>query len=117
MKINHEQARELARQRGRSLTAVLRDAGVSRTAYYSLVRRPDILPRSVRALAAALEVEPSAFLDEESTLGTRQRRLRRAREICAAHGDADFHNVWHTLILLEQPPIERLNRSLRRARS
>lgn len=117
MRLNHEKVRELARKRSTTLTGVLRAAGVSRTAYYSLVSRPDILPRTVRALADALEVGPSEFLDEVRTSPVQRRRLARARTVCAAHPGANFHNVWHTLTLLELPPIERLARSLRRARA
>ena len=38
-------------------------------------------------------------------------------EIIAIHPDADRDNVRHTLILLEQAPFERLQRSLIRGRS
>jgi hypothetical protein len=39
-------------------------------------------------------------------------RLERARAICDAEPEASFENVWHALILLEDPPLDRLNRSL-----
>ena len=46
------------------------------------------------------------------------RRLsQRVEEILAAHPDADRDNVRHTLILLQQPPLERLQRSLLRGRA
>jgi hypothetical protein len=41
----------------------------------------------------------------------------RVRRVLAAHPDADPDNVRHTLILLEQPPLERLRRSLIRGRA
>jgi len=44
-------------------------------------------------------------------------RRRRALAICAAEPEAAFENVWHTLLLLELPPLERLNRSLQRGRA
>ena len=44
-------------------------------------------------------------------------RLERARAICEAEPDATFENVWHALILLEDDPRERLNRSLIRGRA
>jgi hypothetical protein len=45
------------------------------------------------------------------------RRLSmRVEKILAAHPEADRDNVRHTLILLEQPPLERLQRSLIRGR-
>jgi hypothetical protein len=46
------------------------------------------------------------------------RRLSaRVAKILAAHPHADSDNVRHTLILLEQPPLERLQRSLIRGRA
>jgi hypothetical protein len=44
-------------------------------------------------------------------------RLERARGICDAEPEASFENVWHALILLEEPPLDRLNRSLIRGRT
>jgi hypothetical protein len=44
-------------------------------------------------------------------------RRRRALSICAADPAASFENVWHALVLLELPPLERLNRSLLRGRA
>jgi hypothetical protein len=41
----------------------------------------------------------------------------RVAQVLAAHPDADPDNVRHTLILLEQPPLERLQRSLIRGRA
>jgi hypothetical protein len=41
----------------------------------------------------------------------------RVEKILAAHPSADRDNVRHTLILLEQPPFERLQRSLIRGRA
>jgi hypothetical protein len=46
------------------------------------------------------------------------RRLTlRVQKVLAAHPQADPDNVRHTLILLEQPPLERLQRSLIRGRT
>lgn len=46
------------------------------------------------------------------------RRLSaRVGKVLAVHPHADPDNVRHTLILLEQPPLERLQRSLTRGRA
>ena len=46
------------------------------------------------------------------------RRLSaRVEKVLTAHPHADPDNVRHTLILLEQPPLERLRRSLIRGRA
>jgi hypothetical protein len=57
-----------------------------------------------------------------STKDTQARRwaLRlsaRVEKILLSHPDADRDNIRHTLILLEQPPLERLQRSLIRGRA
>jgi hypothetical protein len=45
-----------------------------------------------------------------------RRLMARVQLVLAAHPDADRDNVRHTLILLEQPPLERLQKSLIRGR-
>ena len=45
------------------------------------------------------------------------RLTARVEQVLAAHPEADRDNVRHTLILLEQPPLERLQRSLIRGRA
>jgi hypothetical protein len=42
--------------------------------------------------------------------------LREAEAICRAELAASFENVWHTLLLLEREPAERLNIGLTRGR-
>jgi hypothetical protein len=46
-----------------------------------------------------------------------ERLSKRVEEIVASHPDADRDNIRHTLILLEEPPLERLQRSLIRGRA
>jgi hypothetical protein len=53
-----------------------------------------------------------------ASAASRARRLStRVEKVLAAHPDADPDNVRHTLILLEMPPVERLQRSLIRGRA
>ena len=69
----------------------------------------------------------STSIDRMSTKKTDQRenKIRRwagrltesVQSVLAQHPQADPDNVRHTLILLEQPPLERLRRSLTRGRS
>ena len=91
---------------------------MSRTAYYSLARRESVLPKSVRAIAGTLGVALSEVLDEEPAAVSRARALQyQARRIVDRNPQALFENVWHTLVLLEEPPVERLRRSLLRGRA
>jgi lambda repressor-like predicted transcriptional regulator len=119
MRLDPRAVNRIARQQGLSLTAALRRAGVSRTAFYSLTRRPSALPRTVTSLARALGVPPSRLLLE--TPGLIQDRaedlVREARRIRARNRRSDFANLWHTLNLLEVTPTERLARSLARGRT
>jgi hypothetical protein len=46
-----------------------------------------------------------------------RRLAMRVGEVLATHPHADPDNVRHTLILLEQPPLERLQRSLIRGQA
>jgi len=91
---------------------------VSRTAYYALARKDSVIPRSVRAIASELGVPLSAVLEEPSALELRTRALlERAQRVLSRNPSASFENVWHTLVLLEEPPIDRLRRSLLRGRA
>jgi hypothetical protein len=45
-----------------------------------------------------------------------RRLMARVESVLAVYPTADRDNVRHTLILLEQPPLERLQRSLIRGR-
>ena len=118
MKLDADRIRNRCSRRGISLQALLDEAGVSRTAYYSLVRKDSVLPRSVRALAGTLGVRPSALLVEAGPEEWRaQAMLRKAQRILKRNPGTSFENVWHTLVLLEEEPAERLRRSLLRGRA
>jgi hypothetical protein len=54
--------------------------------------------------------------DKETIRRQGARRLRLQKKVLAAHPTADRGNVWHTFVLLEQEPIERPRRRLRRGR-
>jgi transcriptional regulator with XRE-family HTH domain len=109
----------LARQQGLSLSEALRRAGVSRTAFYSLARRPTALPGTITLLARVLGVPASRLLSEGAGVQSdrAQALLREARRIRARSRGSVFENVWHTLNLLELTPAERLARSLLRGRT
>jgi len=102
---------------GLGLGELLEKARVSRTAYYSLVRRRTVLPRSVLRLADALHVPPSKILEAEPKAARRARDLLAELDgIMKRHPRADREDVWHTLLLLESEPIDRLRRALLRGR-
>ncbi len=119
MRFDASVVRDLARMQGLSLGEALRRAGVSRTAFYSLARRPTALPGTVTALARALGVPPSRLLREQTLSRPNRARalVREARRIRARHRHSEFENLWHTLKLLELTPAERLARSLVRGRT
>jgi transcriptional regulator with XRE-family HTH domain len=118
MRLDDEAIRRRCEARGVALSRVLREAGVSRTAYYSLKRRESVLPKTVLRLATVLDASASELLDES---GSEQKRARRrvhvATRIAGESRGTSFENVWHTLALLDEPPSQRLNRALRRGRA
>lgn len=117
MRIELNTLKTMAKRRGLGLSALLREAGVSKTAFYSLVRRPSILPKSVESIARELNVSPAEFLefDDLEVFKLRKRR-ERLEEIMQSAPESSRENIWHTLILRELSPLERLNRSLQRGR-
>lgn len=117
MRLSSKRIKQLCRARGLKLGGLLREAGVSRTAYYSLARKATVLPRSIRAIAGALGVTPSRILDGSGEPEWRVRRiLAEVDRIMAKHPRASREDVRHTLLLLDQKPIERLRRGLLRGR-
>jgi transcriptional regulator with XRE-family HTH domain len=118
MKLSTERIRALCARSDMTLTEALERANVSRTAYYSLVRKESVLPGSVRAIADQLGVAPSKILVEAGPGERRaQALLRIAKKVIRKNPGASFENVWHTLMLLDDPPIDRLRRSLLRGRA
>lgn len=117
MRLSGENIKKLCGARSLSLNALLKRAGVSKTAFYHLIYKDSVLPRSIDALAVALKVRSSALLEEADRKSRRALRLlEAANRIAGSDRTMDRDNVRHTLLLLEEKPIERLRRSLLRAR-
>ena len=108
----------LCDKRGIALNDLLSEAGVSRTAYYSLTRKDSVLPKFIRAIARRLNVKPSSFLEEENPAERRALAvLADVRAVLRRHPDLDPKNVRHTLLLLREKPVDRLRRALLRAQA
>ena len=117
MKINGERIKALCWERGTTVDEMLRGAGVSKNAYYTLVRKASILPRSITAVAHELGVDPSELLADNATMRRDAEELiDKIGAIAARYPKIDRDNVRHTLLLLKEAPIERLRRALTRAR-
>ena len=118
MKLSGTMVKDLCERRGIRLNDLLRRAGVSRTAYYSLARKDSVLPKSIRAIARQLNVKPSSFLEEE---GRAEQRVLAVMEnvqtIMREHPTLNPDNVRHTLLLLHEKPVDRLRRALLRAQA
>jgi transcriptional regulator with XRE-family HTH domain len=118
MRFSAKRIRELAASRGLSLSALLREAGVSRTAYYSLARRESAFPKSVSRLADTLGVtETDLFEAVTARRNELDPVVAEARRIAAKHPGIEFENIWHTLLVLRETPLQRLQGSLRRGRA
>ena len=117
MRLSGDNIKKFCGARNLSLNALLKHAGVSKTAFYHLIYKDSVLPRSIDALAVALGVRPWALLEDADWRLRRAIRLLEATDRIVAHDPSlDRDNVRHTLLLLEEKPIERLRRSLLRAR-
>jgi transcriptional regulator with XRE-family HTH domain len=115
MKVSADKLKYLCREKQLSLNQMLKEAGVSRNAYYSLLRKNSVLPRSIHAIAQKLCVPPSELLTEESTqLAKAEQILKQVRTITQHYQKADPDNIRHTLVLLQDKPIDRLRRALLR---
>jgi transcriptional regulator with XRE-family HTH domain len=115
MRISPFKLKALCHKKQQNLKRVLHNAGVSRNAYYSLARKNSVLPKSLIAIADQLDVQPSVFLEEESRVQQRAQRLLVTLDRIMKHNKkADPDNVRHTLLLLQEKPINRLRRALLR---
>lgn len=118
MRLSREKLGALCRKQGLTVEGLLRTAGVSRNAYYTLARKNSILPKTVIALAKALEISPGRLLTDSSSPATEAHRLmREVAAIVRRHRGIDPDNVRHTLLLLRRKPVDRLRGALRRGRS
>lgn len=118
MRLSLDKVEYLCRQRNEHIGEMLREAGVSRNAFYSLARKDYAVPRSLVLIAEHLEVSISALLDESGTPTERMTSLAvESDRISRRYKDADRDNIRHTLLLLNEKPVERLRRALRRGRN
>ena len=118
MKLSLEKIESLCREQGLSVARMLREAGVSPNAFYALGRKESVLPRSLNRVSERLGVPASAFLDDVPTASQRMMLLAtESNRIAKRHRSVDRDNIRHTLLLLDEKPIERLRRALRRGRS
>ena len=115
MQLSADKVKRLCKKQGITVTDLLRQAKVSKTAYYSLLRKDCLLPKSLLSLARSLKVKPGAFLRDSDQELNRVMRLRsQLQQVMQEYPRANPENVWHTLLLLELKPLERLKRGLLR---
>ena len=104
--------RECAK-RGISLQSLLKSAGVSSNAYYSLAGKPSAIPVSIARIADALGVSPTKLMvDEQSLLEKHLALISEVDRISELHPEIERDAIRHTLLSLDEPPIDRLRRAL-----
>ncbi len=104
-------------RRGLNTGEMLREAGVSRNAFYCLARKDCVVPTSLIRIAERLDISVSALLEETNTPVERMKSLvAESGRILKRYPGVDRDNIRHTLILLNERPVERLRRALRRGR-
>jgi transcriptional regulator with XRE-family HTH domain len=113
MYLSHETVSAHCRKRGLTLQELFRAAGVSSNAYYSLVRKDSVLPTTLTKLASALDVPVSSLTVDEALLLEKQRQLlSEVDRIHQTDPELDRDTIRHTLLLLDEPPLDRLRRAL-----
>ena len=118
VRLSLKKVESLCRRRNTYTAQLLRDAGVSRNAIYSLGRKDSVVPRCLIRIAERLDVPVSALLDDtEPSTARIESLIKEAQRIKKTHRGVDPDNVRHTLLLLDDKPVERLRRALRRGRS
>ena len=114
MRLSEYKLKKICREQGFGLTEVLEKANVSRTAYYSLIRKDSIIPKSVLSVAEFLDIPVSELLhDEELELRKYNQVLNLVNEIAKKNKISEKDNIRHTLLSLEKTPLERLRTALR----
>ncbi|RJR16143.1 MAG: hypothetical protein C4581_10575 [Nitrospiraceae bacterium] len=115
MRISLEVIKDKCRQQNITLSELLKQAGVSRNAFYTLARVDYVLPKSIRAIAERLSISPSELLTEDNKEMEKMKLLlNKADHLTSKYKNIDPDNIRHTLLLLQEPPIERLRRALTR---
>jgi ACT domain-containing protein len=118
MKVSLEKVELLCKERNIRIGEMLREAGVSRNAFYTLARKDYVIPRSLVRIADHLGVPSSSILIRTFSLRERMKSLiAEVDRISKQHREVDRDNIRHTLLLLDEKPIERLRRALQRGRS
>lgn len=118
MHLDTNKLKKLLKTSNLTLQQALDSAKISKTAYYALVRKDNLLPKSLQALSDFLGVTPRALLVLPGRAEKRiQKIYRQVDTILARYPHADRQNVLHTLLLLQEKPIDRLRRSLQRGQN
>ena len=116
MRISSAKLKALCRDQNVPLKDVLGQARVSRTAYYSLVKKESILPKSIGRVARRLGVSPLSFLVDDTSPIRRIREVQEQTEtVCRRYPECDRDVVFRTLMNQDLPPVERLRKALIRA--
>jgi len=117
MKLSMDKVEYECRRRDLNIAEMLRGAGVSRNAFYSLARKDYVVPSSLILIAERLHISVSALLEETDTPVERMKSvIAESERISKRYPGIDRDTIRHTLLLLGEKPVERLRRALRRAR-
>jgi hypothetical protein len=117
VKLSMDKVEYECRRRDLNIGEMLREAGVSRNAFYSLARKDYVVPSSLILIAERLHISVSALLEETDTPAERMKSMiAESERISKRYPGIDRDTIRHTLLLLSEKPVERLRRALRRAR-
>ena len=118
MRIKSDAIKDLCRQWGWTLNDLLKKAGVSRTAYYALTRKDNILPKSIQCIAKEMNVSPSEILlDTDKEIREMRELYEKAQVVSRQYPKVNIENVMHTFLMLKKTPLERLRKGLLRGKT
>jgi DNA-binding Xre family transcriptional regulator len=117
MRLSAKKLKKICKNKHLALTELLAESGVSRTAYYSLIRKNSLLPSSLLKLCQTLGLSPTDLLEE--SLSPQEAGVLLARRktnlLLQKNPQLDPDNIFHTFLLLQEKPISRLKRALLRS--
>ena len=115
MFLDSHKIKKLCKSRKITLDQLLKKARVSKTAYYHLVRKNQLLMSSILELAINLGVETRQIISFHNQAEEEYFYLNsKLEKLCKKYPELNRENAWHTLQLLNEEPLQRLDRSLLR---
>ncbi len=115
MYLDSVKIKKLCKSKGITLNELIKKAGISKTAYYHLIRKKQLLVNSILEIAICLDTETKQITSFWNQAEEQYYHLNsKLEELCLKYPELNRDNAWHTLLLLSEEPLQRLDRALLR---